>query len=93
MRNVCSEASYELFPRKTLKMVDQPSIDELNTQLGLLRTWLPLMAWGSERTRCGQVSRGWTHPPAKPETTSAQIKLDSDFDLNLNNAADPSAVS
>ncbi|CAE7169945.1 KIN12F [Symbiodinium microadriaticum] len=50
--------------RKTLKMVDQPSIDELNTQLGLLRTWLPLM-----------------------------IKLDSDFDLNLNNAADPSAVA
>jgi len=48
---------------KTLKMVDQPSIDELNTQLGLLRTWLPLM-----------------------------IKLDSDFDLNLNNAADPSTL-
>ncbi|CAE7194383.1 psuG [Symbiodinium sp. CCMP2592] len=37
---------------KTLKMVDQPSIDELNTQLGLLRTWLPLMAWGSERSEC-----------------------------------------
>ena len=41
---VLSEAICEMFPRKTLKMVDQPSIDELNTQLGLLRTWLPLMA-------------------------------------------------
>ncbi|CAJ1365109.1 unnamed protein product, partial [Effrenium voratum] len=47
---------------KTLKMVDQPSIEELSTQLGLLRTWLPNM-----------------------------IKLDSDFDLNLN-AADPNAL-
>eukprot|EP00931_Biecheleriopsis_adriatica_P074669 TRINITY_DN4867_c0_g1_i1.p1 TRINITY_DN4867_c0_g1~~TRINITY_DN4867_c0_g1_i1.p1 ORF type:complete len:575 (+),score=120.56 TRINITY_DN4867_c0_g1_i1:59-1783(+) len=48
---------------KTFKMVDQPSIDELNTQLGMLRTWLPLM-----------------------------IKLDNNFDVNINNANDPSVI-
>ena len=39
-----------------------------------------------------KLPRAELTPPAKP-TLSAQIKLDSDFDLNLNNAADPSAVS
>ena len=35
-------------------MVDQPSIDELNTQLGLLRTWLPLMVGAlAAAPRCG----------------------------------------
>eukprot|EP00434_Breviolum_minutum_P004326 symbB.v1.2.003811.t1/scaffold192.1/size616647/22 len=48
---------------KTLKMIEQPTLDELNTQLGLLRAWLPHM-----------------------------IKLDSDFDLNLNNAANPTVL-
>ncbi|CAK9049950.1 unnamed protein product [Durusdinium trenchii] len=48
---------------KTLKMIEQPSLDELNTQLGLLRSWLPHM-----------------------------IKLDSDFDLNLNTASDPTVL-
>lgn len=48
---------------KTLKMIEQPTLDELNTQLGLLRAWLPQM-----------------------------VKLDSDFDLNLNTAADPTVL-
>lgn len=48
---------------KTFKMVDQPSVDELITQIGMLRTWLPLM-----------------------------VKLDSNFDVNLNNADDPTVL-
>jgi len=44
-------------------MIEQPTLDELNTQLGLLRAWLPQM-----------------------------VKLDSDFDLNLNTAADPTVL-
>lgn len=42
-----SDSSKHMFleqPRKTLKMIEQPSLDELNTQLGLLRSWLPHMA-------------------------------------------------
>lgn len=33
-------------------MIEQPTLDELNTQLGLLRAWLPHMAGGLQWKMC-----------------------------------------